>query len=416
MVMHVTHGFGLPRGEWLLVAFLSGTAGSACGGSTSSGPGDAGGDIVMSNPVDAGADDGEAGPSLVSLPLFSCVPSTYTAAVAIGGQQFQLAVDTGSTTLGVASSACASCTGVSPKYTPGTTAVDQNRQATTQYGTGSWSGEIYQDSVGAGSEAEVPVDLVAIDNQSQFFQPVMCNSASGSFQGILGLGPPGAAANGTTGYFDQLVARQGIPDVFATQLCDSGGTLWLGGFDPAATAGAPAYTPEIAAIDAYYYAVDLVSVTFSGTTVQVTSGQYTDSIVDTGTSVFVLPTAAFNSLTAAIAANPMFVSIFGNGGVSFLSSPNNCVTLTQTKAQLDAALPALTLAFGGNAPFSVSAKPTESYLISYLGQWCPALYSMAPLAGLPIAAILGSPVLKSSIVIFDRANKRIGFAPHAPCP
>jgi hypothetical protein len=28
---------------------------------------------------------------------------------------------------------------------------------------------------------------------------------------------------------------------------------------------------------------------------------------------------------------------------------------------------------------------------------------------------MGSPVLKSNVVIFDRANKRIGFAPHTAC-
>ena len=34
----------------------------------------------------------------------------------------------------------------------------------------------------------------------------------------------------------------------------------------------------------------------------------------------------------------------------------------------------------------------------------------------PLASILGAPVLRSNVVIFDRAKKRIGFAPHAPCP
>jgi hypothetical protein len=29
--------------------------------------------------------------------------------------------------------------------------------------------------------------------------------------------------------------------------------------------------------------------------------------------------------------------------------------------------------------------------------------------------LLGGPVLRSNIVVFDRANQRIGFAPHQPC-
>jgi hypothetical protein len=356
------------------------------------------------------------------VPLFSCIPVTYTAAITIGGsQQFELTVDTGSTTLGVASSRCNSCMGVSPKYTPGTTATDLKQQAMTQYATGSWSGEIYEDSVGLGSEAAVPVSLVAINAQSQFFQNVMCNSPSGAFQGILGFGPAGAAVAGTNGYFDQLVATQGVSNVFATQLCDNGGTLWLGGFDPAATTGAPSYTPEIAAIDSYYYAVNLVSVSVAGTTVPVASGQYTDSVVDTGTSVFLLPTAAFNSLAGAIASNAAFSSIFGNGTAFFASTNSGntmCVAPSppQTKAQLDATLPPLTFVFGSNPSISVTAKATESYLFPYQGGWCPTLYAMDPTPSVPIAAIIGAPVLKSNVVIFDRQNKRIGFAPHAPCP
>jgi hypothetical protein len=33
-----------------------------------------------------------------------------------------------------------------------------------------------------------------------------------------------------------------------------------------------------------------------------------------------------------------------------------------------------------------------------------------------IAAILGAPILRSNVVIFDRANHRVGFAPHTACP
>jgi hypothetical protein len=90
--------------------------------------------------------------------------------------------------------------------------------------------------------------------------------------------------------------------------------------------------------------------------------------------------------------------------------------VTQTKAALDAALPALTLTFGTSPAITVKALPTESYLFQYGGQWCSAI--AAPPAGtqFPIGAIMGAPVLRSNVVIFDRAQSRIGFAPHAPCP
>jgi hypothetical protein len=89
------------------------------------------------------------------------------------------------------------------------------------------------------------------------------------------------------------------------------------------------------------------------------------------------------------------------------------VTLSQTKAALDAALPSLTLTFGTSPSVSATATATESYLLTPGGGlWCPAMNSRAPTPSFQnIAAILGAPILASNVVILDRANHRIGFAP-----
>jgi hypothetical protein len=34
----------------------------------------------------------------------------------------------------------------------------------------------------------------------------------------------------------------------------------------------------------------------------------------------------------------------------------------------------------------------------------------------PVAAIMGAPILRSNVLIFDRAQKRLGLAPHTACP
>jgi hypothetical protein len=44
------------------------------------------------------------------------------------------------------------------------------------------------------------------------------------------------------------------------------------------------------------------------------------------------------------------------------------------------------------------------------------MQALDPSLEMPISAILGSPILRSNIVIFDRENKRIGFAPQTACP
>ncbi len=391
-----------------LVSALALLATSACSGST-----------ATNDSPSSESDSGSGGKNVTAVPLRSCVPTEYTMPVTIGGSQmFQLVLDTGSTTLGVAAAGC-SCGGASPVYTPGPSAVDQKQMATSQYAIGSWSGEVYQDSVSLGSSASAPVNFVAIGSQSNLFVPVMCDSKSGGMQGIAGFGPVAASLPGTTSFFDAYVATTNVADVFATELCETTGTLWLGGFDPAATTAPPQYTPLAADVTStLYYAVNLASITVNGTSVDMGSGaQLPDSVVDTGTSVFLLNALAYNGVTAALESDAMFTQLFG---ASFFPAVNaqspNCVSLTQTKAQLDAALPVLTLTFGSNPGISVRAVATESYLFDYGGQWCAAMLGAEANTLGSFAGIMGSPVLRSNVVIFDRAQKRIGFAPHAPCP
>src|SRR5580692_6328859 len=81
------------------------------------GPPDTGGLDTSSTEA---ASEAAAPTNVVAVPLTGCIPS-YMANVSIGtpAQSFALILDTGSTTLAVASSTCADC-GVSPVYTPGT--------------------------------------------------------------------------------------------------------------------------------------------------------------------------------------------------------------------------------------------------------------------------------------------------------
>src|SRR5262249_47652510 len=110
---------------------------------------------------------------------------------------------------------------------------------------------------------------------------------------------------------------------------------------------------------------------------------------------------------------------FGAQAASFFSSTGNQILLAQNREALDAALPSLTFTFGTVSPVTMQAGATESYLVTYGGgAWSPAMQSRTPdQATYPgVAAILGPTVMRSNIVIFDRANRRLGFAPHTPCP
>jgi len=398
---------------------------AACGTASSGGNGDHstdGGDDGPTVPVDAASEmdsSADAG-GLAEIALTACVPNVYSADMTIGGSQdFQLLFDTGSTTLAVAALGCASCTAadVATLYAPGPTAVDEKAMATSMYGAvdpSGWTGEIYEDWVGAGASPHMArVKLVGINLESQFL--VGKCGIEGTPAGVLGFATSAIETTGTNGFFDEVVAGGAVANVFATRLCPAGGTLWLGGYDPSFTTAPPVYTPMVP--PGGWYTVDLASIGVLGTSVPVPTGSYTATMLDTGSSGSSLPPAAFSALTSAIAASPAFSQIFGTAAPSFFTG-TSCVTLKQTKAELDAALPPLTLTFGPGAGVSAQAAATESYLLTYGGgQWCSSITSRAPdsdFAG--IAAILGAPMLTSNVVIFDRANKRVGFAPHTACP
>jgi hypothetical protein len=391
------------------------------------GPNDAGSIDAGQSTPDAGGNTTDAG-FFIAVPLEACNPAVYTASVTLGGSQtFQLLLDTGSTTLAVAGANCPSCrdAGASPLYQPGPSATDENMTAAATYGalvTTGWSGEIFEDDVTPGtppsSTGTARVKLVSIQQQDEFLVG-SCGTPGATPQGLIGFAPSLSATTGTDGYFDDLVAGGAVPNVFATQLCPNGGTLWLGGYDPAAMTAPPVFTPMAPpGFDAYVYTVSLVSIAVSGTTVPIQSGVYTAALIDTGSDITSLSPDAFSALTTAIQNDSAFAQTFGSAAASFFASQGNCIHLDQTKEVLDATLPPLTLTFGANPTVTVQAAATESYLLSPgSGLWCPALTSRALTPNFQsIAAILGAPMLRSNVVIFDRANERIGFAPHAPCP
>jgi hypothetical protein len=374
---------------------------------------------------DASTNDPDAASNVaIAIPLTRCDAPVYSAVLSVGAQDFDVLVDTGSTTLGLAGSGCSTC-GVTPLYTPGAGAVDQHKTASSRFGTGSWSGEIYQDMVGFKSDPTVPLNFVSINSQTPgpgsttFFS---ANCGGKPFQGLLGFARAAAALANTDPFMDQMVADKGIPNVFATQLCDDGGTLWIGGYDPAATTAPPQYVPFTTGslYAGITYTVNLATIDVGGTSVPIPSGSSSDTVLDTGTSVFLLNDAAFNQVTAAITADAGFQKTFGSAAASFFTISAQglptCGAAGMTKAALDAALPPLKMTFGSGPGVVVEAPATESYLLSDGSEWCNILVSESEAGqSLPFAALMGSPALRSSVTIFDRAKGQVGFAPHQPC-
>jgi hypothetical protein len=276
-----------------------------------------------------------------------------------------------------------------------------------------WSGEVYADSaLIVGAPFAAPIDLVAIDTQSNFFTNQLCHA--NGYQGILGLGRGSVAFAGTTDYPDAL-ADAGMPDVLTFALCDSSGTLWLGGPPDASVQ----YTPMTS--EPHFYTLTVSGGLVGDAGLLGDAGQplqaqdWGGGFVDTGGTALWLPSVPFNAVIAALGQSAAFQATFGDPATFFLPG-TPCRIVARTTAELDAMLPTLTLLLGDDGGVAVQSSATQSYLRPQTtGCYLPALYEMTGSRGALPPIELGAPFLRGKTVVIDRARQRIGFGP-ATCP
>jgi len=360
---------------------------------------------------------------VTTIPLTGCGGLGYAANFTMGSEVFQLTIDTGSGTLAVASSSCANCD-VTPTYTPGPTATDDQKQAMDAYLKGSWQGEIYTDAVQLAGMGAVTMNFVAIGAQTGFFNDAGCGLGTVPFapQGIAGFGPPDLARPGTDGFVTELSQAGAASDLFAFEFCSLGGQLMVGGIDPvsAALTGPAVYTPMMNAAanlgDAggSYYSVTLNDLQLGGTPLGYSAATFGVTAVDTGTSVLALPAAVFDTLTSQIDNNSAFVSAFGSQAGLF--GTTMCLSSAWTTEEIDAQLPTLTLVFpsvfGGTV--AVTLKATQSYLPpTQAGE--TTFYCSGILSNPGPGTILGTSAMLGQLVIFNLDDNEIGFAPQNFC-
>jgi pepsin A len=354
----------------------------------------------------------------VTIPLAGCPSTGYTAPFTIAGETFQMIVDTGSTDTAVSLSTCQNCD-VTTSYTDPTDACTSTQES-SQYGDGSgWNGVLCSASAAVGTEMPaVTFEFAGITDQMEFLPTTDCagNDLSRStVEGILGLGPLDIDTLGQSAddaYFNELV-RNGVTDTLAVLLCSSGGSLWFGGYDASFASGSPQWTPMTMSD---FWAVNLASIGLGSTNL---GGADAQAIVDTGTELFIMAPEAYNSLVHDIQTNAGATEIFGPNVLTASFFDNvSCATPSggETRAQVDAALPPLTLTFpdGAGGSFTLSLPATESYLAATQdGEYCGGVYNSGSAeAG---NTIIGDAVLHANITVFDEGNSRVGFVPQASC-
>jgi len=335
---------------------------------------------------------GELG-ALPSVSLTDVQDLEYYGEVEIGSppQKFQVIYDTGSSNLWVPSKACANCKQGTPRYdsAKSTTYTKDGQSFALQYGTGSCTGFISQDSVAMGGQTitgfkfgEVTKEAADVFGQAPF-------------DGILGMGPAKAAVDHVPMPMDQLVAQGKVQhNVFAFFLQSggkAGSVLTLGGTDSTYYTGDFTFVPLAKAASLLpYWMISASDIKVGGVSTGA-CGRFLgcDSVVDTGTSVLAGPPAAVSKITKQI------------GNVS-----EDCSNVQS--------LPTIAFSFNGH---DFPLEP-DFYVIRAQDPDTGKVACQLGLQGINAGAplwILGDPFLRKYYTVWDAEQKRVGFAmPKAP--
>lgn len=307
----------------------------------------------------------------------------YYGPISIGSdnQAFNVIFDTGSSNLWVPSSKL-SVSGKS-KYNSATseTYKPDGTIFKIQYGSGPVSGFISEDDVTVGSVKVPSQKFAEITDVSGLGQAY----SMGKFDGILGLGFDRLSQDNIKPIFE-VMADNGLVEsgVFTFVLGKGDGSvgeLVFGGIPTDKMAGDITYV-DLKSED--YWRIQLDGVKVNG------ESYYTGSaIVDSGTSLLTLPSAALKKFAAAVGAKSSWLS------------PN------EYTVSCKASLPDLTFTIGGN---DFTLKGEDYILNAGMGICLLAVQGMdVPAPNGPLM-IMGDVFMRQFVTVFDYSQGRIGIA------
>ncbi|XP_069492148.1 beta-secretase 2 [Ambystoma mexicanum] len=324
-------------------------------------------------------------------------------------QQLNILVDTGSSNFAVAATPNPDITtyfhtGASSTYRP------LHIDVTVRYTQGSWAGELAEDviSVPKGLNGTFKVNIASIYQSESFFLPGV------KWQGILGLayGTLAKPSSSVLTFFDSLVSQKQIPNIFSLQMCgagqassESGGSLVMGGIEPSLYTGDIWYTPIT---EEWYYQVEVLKLEVGGLNLDLDCREYnTDkAIVDSGTTLLRLPQIVFDAVVGGITRTSLiqdFTSEFWAGTQlacwnkaekPWLYFPDLSIYLRDMNA---------------SKSFRITVKPQLyiQYVLTMQESMDCYRFGISSSTG---ALVIGATVMEGFYVIFDRAQKKVGFA------
>ncbi|XP_033970465.1 beta-secretase 1 isoform X2 [Trematomus bernacchii] len=342
----------------------------------------------------------------------------YYVEMAVGSppQKLNILVDTGSSNFAVGAAAHPFLRRYYHRSLSGSYR-DQGRSVYVPYTQGRWEGELGTDlvSVPHGPNATLRANIAAITQSDRFF----INGSN--WEGILGLAYADIARPDETllPFFDSLVRQNRIPNLFSLQLCGAGfsqndslgsatvgGSMIIGVVDPSLYVGELWYTPIRRE---WYYEVIIVRIEVNGQDLNMDCKEYNydKSIVDSGTTNLRLPRKVFKAAVKAIEAassTEQFPSGF------WLGEQLVCWQAGTTPWHIFPVISLYLMSENHNQSFRISILP-QQYLrpVEDVASAEEDCYKFA-VSQSSTGTVMGAVIMEGFYVVFDRENKRIGFA------
>ncbi|KAF7663133.1 hypothetical protein LDENG_00217900 [Lucifuga dentata] len=329
------------------------------------------------------------------------------------GQKLNILVDTGSSNFAVAAAPHPFImhyfnTQLSSTY------LTFSQTVAVRYTQGNWEGELGTDRIAItqGPNGTITINIAAIMSSDGFFLPGV------NWQGILGLAYPALARpdSSVEPFFNSMVKQLGIPDVFSLQMCGAGlsasssadpvgGSLIMGGVEPTLYRGSVWYTPIK---EEWYYQVEVLKLEVGDQNLNLDCKEYNvdKAIVDSGTTLLRLPANVFNAVVQAITRTSLiqdFSSGFWDG------TKLACWMKGESPWRFFPKLSIYLRATNTSQSFRITIFP-QLYIqpITDVDGTldCFRFGVSSSASGL----VIGATVMEGFYVVFDRAQRRLGFA------
>ncbi|XP_042666198.1 beta-secretase 2 [Centrocercus urophasianus] len=293
----------------------------------------------------------------------------------------------------------------------------QGIEVTVKYSQGSWTGVLGTDviTIPKGIDGSYTINIATILESENFFLPGV------KWHGILGLAYDTLAkpSSSVETFFDSLVRQAKIPNIFSLQMCGAGlpvsgsgtngGSLVLGGIEPSLYKGNIWYTPIK---EEWYYQVEILKLEVGGQNLELDCREYNadKAIVDSGTTLLRLPQKVFSAVVQAIARTSL-IQEFSSGFWS--GSQLACWDKTERPWSLFPKLSIYMRDENSSRSFRISILP-QLYIQPILGIGENLQCYRFGISSSTNALVIGATVMEGFYVIFDRAQRRVGFAV-SPC-